>query len=724
MPPPTQPPSSPDDPEPSAAREMDDEDLVEELLATVNSARAFAEFRRTQRKECANLLRWLQLVLPLLEELRDSAPRLTDNAYRRLALLGRAFAAARRLLRSCHDGSKIFLALESEAVLTKFRNVYEKMHGALDGMPYAELAISDEVMEQVELMNAQLMRCKKRTDTQDIELSMDLMVILQNKEDERNADRAILERLAKKLELQTLAELRAETMAIKKLINERSGQHADSTKQIIELLNKFKRIAGVDETNVLGDVSMPKSLGKCPSLMIPNDFLCPITLEIMTDPVIIATGQSYERRSIQKWIDRGERTCPKTREPLAHLSLAPNYALKNLILQWCEKHMVELQKREPEPAAERGDQRKEEEIPSLVEDLSSIHPEVQRKAAKRIRMLSKESPENRRLIADNGGIPALIGLLAYPDKKVQENTVTTLLNLSIDDNNKVLITRGGAIPLVVEILRSGSAEAQENSAAALFSLSMVDENKAAIGRLGGIAPLVELLRSGTPRGKKDAATAIFNLVLSPQNKARATQAGIVPALLAVIDDGPALGMVDEALSIFLLLSSHAACRAEVGTTAFVEKLVRLIKDGTPKNKECALSVLLELGSNSKPLLVHALRFGLHEDLSKIAKNGTSRAQRKANSLIQLARNDSWNILGGNLEAMRFESRMQWTIGNDGSTDMWTRTFLDPQVGTTLSFPRDKGSMGKRRTAGTKLGLDLPCSPCAWCPYGWRRWLGG
>jgi len=315
--------------------------------------------------------------------------------------------------------------------------------------------------------------------------------------------------------------------------------------------------------------------------------------------------------------------------------LAPNYALKNLILQWCEKNMVELQKREPEPAAEQDDERKED-IPSLVEGLSSLHPDVQRKAVKKIRMLSKESPENRLLIADNGGIPALIGLLACPDKKVQENTVTSLLNLSIDDKNKVLITRGGAIPLVIEILRNGSPEAQENSAATLFSLSMLDENKAAIGSLGGLAPLVELLRSGSARGKKDAATAIFNLVLTPQNRARATQAGIVPALLRGMDD-KGLGMVDEALSIFLLLSSHAACRAEIGTTAFVEKLVRLIKDGTPKNKECALSVLLELGTNSRPLLVHGLRFGLHEDLSKIAKNGTSRAQRKANSLIKLAR---------------------------------------------------------------------------------------
>jgi hypothetical protein len=31
---------------------------------------------------------------------------------------------------------------------------------------------------KVELMNAEPMRCKRRTDTQDIELSMDLMVIL------------------------------------------------------------------------------------------------------------------------------------------------------------------------------------------------------------------------------------------------------------------------------------------------------------------------------------------------------------------------------------------------------------------------------------------------------------------------------------------------------------------------------------------------------------------
>jgi hypothetical protein len=340
--------------------------------------------------------------------------------------------------------------------------------------------------------------------------------------------------------------------------------------------------------------------------------------------------QTYERRTIQKWLDAGQRTCPKTQQPLAHLSLAPNFALRNLILQWCEKNQIDIQIGEPEPVVDS-----KAGIPSLVKDLSSFHLDVQRKSAKKIRTLSKENPENRAMIIENGGLPALIGLLSYPDRKIQENTVTCLLNLSIDETNKVLIAKEGAIPLIIEVLRNGSVEGQENSAATLFSLSMVDENKAAIGTLGGIAPLVDLLRSGTIRGKKDAATAIFNLILNHSNKIRAIKAGILTVLLKIVEDTK-LGMVDEALSIFLLLASHSSCRGEVGTTSFVEILVRIIKEGTPKNKECALSVLLELGSNNNSLMLHALGFGLHEHLVDILKTGTSRAQRKANSLIQLS----------------------------------------------------------------------------------------
>ncbi|OAY67439.1 U-box domain-containing protein 15, partial [Ananas comosus] len=615
------------------AREQDDDELVLELLDVIESVRSFGDYRRSQKKECFNLVRWMKLVVPFLEELQEIAAPIPDAAYNRLSALAKAFAAAKKLLRCCHDGSKIYLALESEAVVGRFRMVYDNLNQALDGMPYDELGVSDEVKEQVELMNVQLRRSKRRTDTQDMELAMDLMVILENRED-RNADRAILERLAKKLELHTLADLRAETMAIKKLINERNGENSESSQKIIELLNKFKQIAGIEDSSALNDISLPKYLEKCPSLMIPNDFLCPISLEIMSDPVIVATGQTYERRSIQMWLDAGHRTCPKTRQTLSHLSLAPNYALKNLILQWCEKNKVELLKKDADPEHEPGE--KKDDIPSLVRDLSSIHLDVQRRAVKKIRVLSKDNPENRVFIAQSGGIPALVGLLHYPDSKIKANTVTALLNLSIDEGNKQLITKEGAIPAIIEILKNGTVEAKENSAATLFSLSMLDENKVLIGNLNGIPPLVDLLRDGTIRGKKDAATALFNLVLNNKNKARAIEAGITLPLLNVLCDKN-LGMIDEALSIFLLLASHPEGRCTLEKLPFIETLVGFVKDGTPKNKECALSVLLELCTHSNSFLLDALKFGIYEHVIEVSKSGTSRAQRKANSLLQLIR---------------------------------------------------------------------------------------
>lgn len=145
-------------------------------------------------------------------------------------------------------------------------------------------------MVQIELMSVQLRRARRRTDTQDIELAMDMMVVF-SKTDERNADSAIIERLAKKLALHSIEDLKIETIAVKNLVRERGGQNADTTQQIIELLNKFKQVAGMEVTNVLEDPVMPKMLEKCASLIIPHEFLCPITLEIMTDPVIVASGQ-------------------------------------------------------------------------------------------------------------------------------------------------------------------------------------------------------------------------------------------------------------------------------------------------------------------------------------------------------------------------------------------------------------------------------------------------
>ncbi|KAL8503215.1 hypothetical protein ACS0TY_022094 [Phlomoides rotata] len=70
----------------------------------------------------------------------------------------------------------------------------------------------------------------------------------------------------------------------------------------------------------------------------PKDFVCPITTHIFHDPVTLETGQTYERKAIQEWIDRGNSTCPITRQDL-HTTHLPrtNYVLKRLIASWQEQ---------------------------------------------------------------------------------------------------------------------------------------------------------------------------------------------------------------------------------------------------------------------------------------------------------------------------------------------------------------------------------------------------
>eukprot|EP00121_Abeoforma_whisleri_P005064 Awhi_evm1s4580 len=49
---------------------------------------------------------------------------------------------------------------------------------------------------------------------------------------------------------------------------------------------------------------------------IPQSFLCPLTLQIMKDPVMDGEGNSYEREAIEKWLDCKSHS-PVTRNPLS-----------------------------------------------------------------------------------------------------------------------------------------------------------------------------------------------------------------------------------------------------------------------------------------------------------------------------------------------------------------------------------------------------------------------
>ena len=57
----------------------------------------------------------------------------------------------------------------------------------------------------------------------------------------------------------------------------------------------------------------------------------------MREPVTLSDGFTYERTSIETWINAGNRTSPVTNETLSHTHFFPNQALKNVIRAWREE---------------------------------------------------------------------------------------------------------------------------------------------------------------------------------------------------------------------------------------------------------------------------------------------------------------------------------------------------------------------------------------------------
>jgi hypothetical protein len=75
---------------------------------------------------------------------------------------------------------------------------------------------------------------------------------------------------------------------------------------------------------------------------MPSDFICPLTHEPFREPVITKDGHTYEKSSISKWLET-HNTSPLTGAPLADKSLIPNLALRNAVIDWCEKHNFKLE---------------------------------------------------------------------------------------------------------------------------------------------------------------------------------------------------------------------------------------------------------------------------------------------------------------------------------------------------------------------------------------------
>ena len=70
-----------------------------------------------------------------------------------------------------------------------------------------------------------------------------------------------------------------------------------------------------------------------------DNFICPITLAVMKEPVICSDGHTYERSAIEKWLST-ENHSPMTRQIITNNSLIPNIALRNIIQEYEKDHKL------------------------------------------------------------------------------------------------------------------------------------------------------------------------------------------------------------------------------------------------------------------------------------------------------------------------------------------------------------------------------------------------
>lgn len=611
-------------------------DLVEKLVELVEEIAAISDFRNAYRRQFCNLSRRIRLLAPMLEEAKEGPRPLPEVSYSALRRLREALADSRELLRLGVSGSKISLVLEREKIMKSFQDITARLEQALGLISFDELDISDEVREQVELVHAQFKRAKERSDPSDDDLFNDLVSVY-NSSTSANVDPDILQRLSDKLQLATISDLNQESLILHEMAS--GGDPGAVVEKMSMLLKRIKDFVQSRDPEMGTPVNTTELSGKdnMASPIVPDDFRCPISLDLMKDPVIVATGQTYERGCIERWLEAGHDTCPKTQQKLPNKSLTPNYVLRSLIAQWCEANGMEPPKRAAQhhnapascTAAEHSN------VVELLQKLLSQNLEDQREAAGMLRQLAKRSPENRACIGDAGAIPILVSLLSTTDVSTQEHVVTALLNLSIYEENKARIITSGAVPGVVHVLKRGSMEARENSAATLFSLSLVDENKITIGASGAIPALVLLLSNGSQRGKRDAATALFNLCIYQGNKGKAVRAGLIPVLLGLVTETES-GMMDEALAILAILSSHPEGKTAISSANAIPMLVGVIRNGSARNKENAAAVLVHLcnGEQQQQHLAEAQEQGIVTLLEELAKSGTDRGKRKAIQLLE------------------------------------------------------------------------------------------
>ncbi|KAL2520670.1 U-box domain-containing protein 6 [Forsythia ovata] len=318
---------------------------------------------------CSELLKLVSRVSKIFPEIEAARPR-CSSGIEALCLLNNGIVKANSLLQHCSESSKLYLALTGDAILSrckKSRNLMEQSLSQIQNMVPVILAA------RISGIISDLRSSTFCLDPSEEEAGKVLRELLRRygstTDSIEEATLSSIQVVSLKLHITSQKALLIEKRSIKKLLH-KFGK-SDSTKMkillfFLNVLDKYGNVIMKEQTdNSAGrrednfpfasshDLSTEVELcmryrpdeaqiDLLSSPIPPEEFICPLSLRLMYDPVIIASGQTFERVWIQRWFDEGHDACPKTKMKLAHLSLTSNTGMKDIISKWCAAHGVSI----------------------------------------------------------------------------------------------------------------------------------------------------------------------------------------------------------------------------------------------------------------------------------------------------------------------------------------------------------------------------------------------
>ncbi|XP_057514093.1 E3 ubiquitin-protein ligase PUB23-like [Actinidia eriantha] len=324
---------------------------------------------------------------------------------------------------------------------------------------------------------------------------------------------------------------------------------------------------------------------------VPPFFLCPISLEIMKDPVTIPTGITYDRESIEKWIfSEKNSTCPVTKQDLSDPDLTPNHTLRRLIQSWCSLNASDGIERFPTPRPPVN----KAQIVKLLNEAKS--PQSQMKCLRRLKSIASINETNKRCIEISGGVEFLASLItsntnspSLDDEfceitRASDEALSLLFSLQLSESGlKSLIARNdGFFECLTKIMQRGNYESRAYSVLLVKSLSDVADPI----HLTRMKPelfleLVQILRDQiSSKTLKTTLQLLINACQWGRNRVKAVEAGAVPVLIDLLLESSEKREIEMILMVLDQMCDCADGRSELlkhkaGLAVVSKKILRV-----------------------------------------------------------------------------------------------------------------------------------------------------